>query len=366
DNYNNGLNTLVVGDNSFVVRATGNPQGGGGVTFYSSGDKQHGVRLRPGSDCWEPIDQNANCGGGTGNFWSLNGNSIAQGDVLGTTNPEDLVLVVNGSQAILIDIDQNHPGGKPNIIAGGPTNSVTGSSFGSNIGGGRDNEIIDGDNATIPGGKDNTAQGDCSFAAGHDASASKGSFVWSCYNGGAGSFSDGGTTDRFVVNANRHFFFTHTSTLPPDLGLINTSAGCPSGTYAYLSLSGVWTDCSSREMKEGFTPVDEHKILQKVANLPITSWHYTTGNTTAEHIGPVAEDFYAAFGVGESDRHLASIDVNGVALASIQALYQQNQEKDAQIAELEEQVDDQQAQLEYQQKTLNELQARLSALEESK
>jgi hypothetical protein len=38
------------------------------------------------------------------------------------------------------------------------------------------------------------------------------------------------------------------------------------------------------------------------------------------HVGPMAQDFYAAFGTGVDDRHITSIDEDGVALAAIKAL----------------------------------------------
>ena len=38
------------------------------------------------------------------------------------------------------------------------------------------------------------------------------------------------------------------------------------------------------------------------------------------HLVPVAEDFPAAFGLGEGATHIASLDSGGVALAAIQGL----------------------------------------------
>jgi hypothetical protein len=52
----------------------------------------------------------------------------------------------------------------------------------------------------------------------------------------------------------------------------------------------------------------------------------------------MAQDFHAAFGVGEDDRHISTVDADGVALAAIQALYGLVQERDLQIAALEQRV----------------------------
>jgi cell shape-determining protein MreC len=57
-----------------------------------------------------------------------------------------------------------------------------------------------------------------------------------------------------------------------------------------------------------------------------------------KHIGPMAQDFYAAFGLGDSDRYIALGDGQGVALAAIQALYQVVQERDGQVRKLRQQL----------------------------
>lgn len=88
---------------------------------------------------------------------------------------------------------------------------------------------------------------------------------------------------------------------------------------------------SDRNIKERFAAVDVQEILSKVATLPIETWNYKDQNPTIRHIGPMAQDFAAAFDVGEDNRSINMVDANGVALAAIQALYQRIQEKDAAI-----------------------------------
>ena len=51
-------------------------------------------------------------------------------------------------------------------------------------------------------------------------------------------------------------------------------------------------------------------------------------------MGPMAQDFHAAFGLGVSDKLIDTIDPDGVALAAIQGLHALVQEKDAEIDEL--------------------------------
>ena len=74
----------------------------------------------------------------------------------------------------------------------------------------------------------------------------------------------------------------------------------------------------------------------------MSEWSYKVDPGT-RHIGPMAQDFHAAFDVSTEDKHIAPIDEGGVALAAIQALNQRLEEtlkaKDAQIQELKRRLD---------------------------
>jgi hypothetical protein len=87
-----------------------------------------------------------------------------------------------------------------------------------------------------------------------------------------------------------------------------------------LTISGVLTQLSDREAKEHFRQLDSKEILEKVANLPITEWSRKGDQEAVRHVGPMAQDFHEAFGLGEDDRHLATMDTSGIALAAIQGL----------------------------------------------
>ena len=77
---------------------------------------------------------------------------------------------------------------------------------------------------------------------------------------------------------------------------------------------------SDRNAKENFEPVDSQAVLAKVAALPVTEWNYKDSKS-AQHLGPVAQDFQAAFGLnGGDDTHISVVDEGGVALAAIQGL----------------------------------------------
>ncbi len=101
--------------------------------------------------------------------------------------------------------------------------------------------------------------------------------------------------------------------------------------------TGTVTGSSDRNVKENFAPVDPAAVLEKVVGLPIQSWSYV-GEPTP-HIGPVAQDFYEAFRVGQDDRHISMVDADGVALAAIQGLNQKvesgKQKAEMRLASLE-------------------------------
>ena len=130
-----------------------------------------------------------------------------------------------------------------------------------------------------------------------------------------------------------------TSYLSCDFGLSTTSISCTGlNSTGDISAANVYASninsSSDRNLKEKFTPADSRAILKRVAGLPITSWNFK-GDAATRHIGPMAQDFYAAFNVGTVDRHIGVVDEGGVALAAIQGLNQAVEEKDARIKDLE-------------------------------
>jgi hypothetical protein len=109
----------------------------------------------------------------------------------------------------------------------------------------------------------------------------------------------------------------------------------PSGGGSCSLLSGAgWTCSSDRNLKENFTEIDKKDLLENLDEMPVTKWNVK--GSSIEHIGPTAQDFYAAFNVGEDDTHINTVDAQGVSLAAIQALYQLVKEQQEKIRGLEE------------------------------
>lgn len=99
------------------------------------------------------------------------------------------------------------------------------------------------------------------------------------------------------------------------------------------TITGSYYPSSDINRKEKIAPVDPVDILDKVAALPISEWQFK--GEEARHVGPMAQDFYAAFDLGNSETTIATVDADGVALAAIQALKEENDDLKQRIDRLE-------------------------------
>ena len=69
------------------------------------------------------------------------------------------------------------------------------------------------------------------------------------------------------------------------------------------------------------TPINGHEVLEKLVALSISTWNYTFDDASVRHLGPMAQDFFASFGLGDDDTTINPVDTNGVLFVAIQALY---------------------------------------------
>ncbi|MCB1056977.1 MAG: tail fiber domain-containing protein [Acidobacteria bacterium] len=98
-----------------------------------------------------------------------------------------------------------------------------------------------------------------------------------------------------------------------------------------LTITGTYSPSSDRNKKENISDVQPEDILERLARIPVQKWNYIHDQGDTPHLGPMAQDFYAAFGLGDDDKHIATTDADGVAFAAIQALYQRLLEREAQL-----------------------------------
>ncbi|WP_206080351.1 tail fiber domain-containing protein [Pacificoceanicola onchidii] len=107
-----------------------------------------------------------------------------------------------------------------------------------------------------------------------------------------------------------------------------------------LTIGGTLTQSSDKNAKMAIVPVDGAEVLEKVAALPLSAWTYKSeAEAGVRHMGPMAQDFRAAFGLGHNDTTISTLDTSGVALAAIQALNAQNAAQQALILELSARIE---------------------------
>lgn len=122
-----------------------------------------------------------------------------------------------------------------------------------------------------------------------------------------------------------------------------------------LFTKGAVNPVSDRNAKANFAAVNPRLILDKLAAIPVQTWNYKTDSDSVRHLGPVAQDFRAAFNLGADDLHISTVDADGVALAAIQGLYQMMLEKEKQSAEKDRKIDELARKLEEMQAQLAEV-----------
>jgi hypothetical protein len=127
-----------------------------------------------------------------------------------------------------------------------------------------------------------------------------------------------------------------------------------------LTANGVFYP-SSRVLKDDFQDVDARDILARLTAVPVSEWRYRSDPAASRHIGPVAEDFRSAFGLGVEGAGLNVGDVAGVTIAAVQGLWTELQEQKEAAKDQEKTLADLQQILEKQQLLIEELRAELES-----
>ena len=310
----------------------------------------------------------ATVGGGVDNQARARGATVAGGEINFVT--ANFGSVGGGQKNFATETGATVAGGEDNraegitsAVAGGKRNSATG--MDSVVSGGGFN-TASGRGSVVPGGELNCAGGTYSWAGGRRAKVRPGSLSGDEGDGcdrisQAGDSGDQGTfiwadsqpvnfqstgSNQFLVRAQGGIFLgTGGPVNLPSGRFINTSSG------AHLTSGGVWTNNSSRAFKTDFKPVDPLQVLERLLQLPLSTWTYLSAPDNGRHLGPIAEEFHASFGLGADSASITTVDASGVALAAIQglnqrleaenaALREQNAEQDAAIAELRAELDE--------------------------
>ncbi len=256
-------------------------------------------------------------GGGYKNVINQGNFSAVVGGASNLVYPMSVYSFIGGGQNNVIADNIKHAsilGGSNNVITNTPTDTAT-------ILGGARNKVT-GQGGVAVGGADNEADIN-GFAAGRRAKATNGSaFVW------------GGTSTVETVSTNANSW---TVRAPGGSRFLTTfDPGATVGVILAANATA-WASLSDSNSKTDIEPVNAREVLKKVAAMPVTSWHYKH-DLKRRYIGPMAQDFHAAFGLGgDDDKTITTLDTDGVTLAAIQGLVEELQDRDTKIAGLEQQ-----------------------------
>lgn len=321
--------TVGGGRNNTASAADSTVSGGAQNTASSTAGTVGGGNLNTASGSYAAISGGSNnsasgqyavVGGGNTNSASAGYATVAGGNANLANTTSATVAGGQNNQASAFAAfvgggENNQAAGIASVIAGGQNNQA--GIFVSSVGGGSGN-TASGPLSTIPGGEGNLASEPYSFAAGRRAQAvHQGAFVWA-----------DATNADFASTAANQFRARATG------GVTFITAADGSAGVSLPAGGGAWATVSDRNAKTAFVPVDPQAILERVSALPISTWQYRTEASEIRHMGPMAQDFAAAFGLGANDVSISTVDADGVALAAIQGLHAQNQAQAAQISAL--------------------------------
>jgi hypothetical protein len=288
-------------------------------------------------------------GGGSGNTARASNTTVSGG--LGNRISDHYSTVGGGLGNTAGNRNEDLGDAQYSTVSGGIDNTAAG--LGSAVGGGGNN-VAQGSFSTIPGGFENHADGHYSFAAGSRAnihSSHPGAFL---YADSTDNYFDSNAANEFAVRATGGVRFV------TGIDLL----GIPTAGVRLEAGSSSWSYMSTWNMKVNFSFVEGKQVLQRLFNVPILTWSYRDQTPSIQHMGPLAEDFFAAFGLGENKKYINTVDVDGVTLAAIQGLYQLVREQEDQMMAQQGRIASLEIEKATQQKHLAALEARLAKMEQ--
>ncbi|ANS62325.1 hypothetical protein SLINC_0101 [Streptomyces lincolnensis] len=84
--------------------------------------------------------------------------------------------------------------------------------------------------------------------------------------------------------------------------------------------------------------VNGFTVLETLAALTVSTWRYSWEPERLRHLGPMAQDWHAAFGLGDTDTKIDLVDANSIAIVAIQALHRQVNDRQQEVAQLHAQI----------------------------
>lgn len=163
-------------------------------------------------------------------------------------------------------------------------------------------------------------------------------------SGGVGGWFDTRSSSGRAVFSNGSIYINNSNadgsaTGSADVILAKTN----SGGFCGFNSSGQSFNASDRNVKENFAAISESEILSKLVAMPITRWNFKNSDASVQYVGPMAQDFHAAFGLGGADdKVIHATNAQGVAFAAIKGLNTKvedsNKAQDERLAAMESRI----------------------------
>jgi hypothetical protein len=185
-------------------------------------------------------------------------------------------------------------------------------------------------------GNDNTATGRSALGSNTSGNFNTGTGIMALYNNITG---DENTAIGFRANVLTGDLINATAigawAIVDDSNKIRLGNDAIQELECQVSLTAV----SDRNLKENFQPVNGDEVLRKIRGLSLTSWNYKGHDPQQfRHYGPVAQEFFAAFGhdgvgtCGDSTT-INSGDMAGILMIAVQTLEKRTAEVETVKAE---------------------------------
>jgi hypothetical protein len=350
-NQNAGALALIgAGENNVVPAVSCSGGGNAVVAGLSNSNGGHWSFIGAGSsNSATAFSNGSQCSGGVNTAIVAGASNTINGSVTNTANYSIIGAgqsnTLTGQWAAIVSGSANTESADFGFIGGGSKNAISTAGTYATVGGGSGNSA-NASLATVAGGNGNTANGTWSSVLGGDLNVASGKYsavlggigntaagLWSlaagrgakAANDGSFVWSDQGTAPT-VTSTAKYQFVARAS------GGVTFYSNVAQTTGVKLAAgSGSWSSVSDRNVKTAIVPLDDASVLAKVAALPVSEWSYIAQGTGVRHVGPMAQDFYAAFGVGEDNKHIATIDEDGIALAAIKGLANRTERQDEEL-----------------------------------